>query len=234
VNEVDRPRTAVELVRDMFALFAAAWRTYVLIGFVVVAPVYVAVFGLGLHELSGRYDRSPSQGRSLLEGAVLFAFVLPLVMAMVARALGCEGARHAIQGGLERFASALVTAVAAIALSVAGLFAFIVPGIYLAVRLSLAVPAAALEDLGPSDALRRSWALTGAAFWRVLGLMALILALTALVEAAIEVPMVGIAGSADRQAVALAGSIISYAVTLPIAAIGAALVLFDVRARQAA
>jgi hypothetical protein len=64
--------------------------------------------------------------------------------------------------------------------------------------------------------------------------MALILALTALVEAAIEIPMVGIAGSADRQAVAVVGSIISYAVTLPIATIGAALVFFDVRARQAA
>jgi hypothetical protein len=234
VNDLDRPRTVGELVRDMFAQLAGAWRTYVLIGFAVVAPVYVAVFGLGLQELSGRYDSSPSQGRSLLEGAVLFAFVLPLVMAMVARALSGEGAGHAIQGGLERFASALITAVAAIALCVAGLFVFIVPGIYLAVRLSLAVPAVVLEDLGPAEALRRSWALTGAAFWRILGLMALILALTALVEAAIEVPMVGIAGAADRQAVALAGSIVSYAVTLPIAAIGAALVLLDVRARQAA
>jgi hypothetical protein len=234
VNDVDRPRSAGELVRDMFALFAGSWRTYVLIGAAVVAPVYVAVFGLGLHELSGRYDSSPSQGRSLLEGAVLFAFVLPLVMAMVARALSGEGTGHAIQGGLERFVSALITAVAAIAISLAGLFAFIVPGIYLAVRLSLAVPAAVLEDLGPSEALRRSWELTRGDFWRVLGLMALILALTALVEAVIEVPTVGIAGSADRQAVALAGSIISYAVTLPIAAIGAALVLFDVRARQAA
>jgi hypothetical protein len=233
VNELERPRSVGELIRDMFALFAAAWRTYLAIGFGVVAPVYVAVFGLGLGELSGRYDASPSQARSFLEGGVLFAFALPLVMAMVARVLRGERTAQAVQGGLERFTTALVVAVAAIALSLAGLFAFIVPGIYLAVRLSLAVPVAALEELGPAVALRRSWALTGPAFWRTLGLMALILALTGLVEAVVEVPLVGIARSADRQVVALAGSIISYAITLPIATIGAALVVFDLRARQA-
>jgi len=233
VTDLERPRSVGELIRDMFALFAAAWGTYLAIGFGVVAPVYVAVFGLGLGELSGRYDSSPAQARSFLEGGVLFAFALPLVMAMVARVLRGERVGQAVQGGLERFTVALVVAVAAIVFSVAGLFAFIVPGIYLAVRLSLAVPAAALEDLGPLAALRRSWALTGPAFWRTLGLMALILALTALIEAVIEVPLVGVARSADRQVVALISSIISYAITLPIAAIGAALVVFDLRARQA-
>lgn len=232
--ELERPRTAAEVIRDMFALFASRWRTHVVIGCVVVVPVYLAVFGLGMGELSARYDGSPSQGREFLEGAVLFALVLPLVMVMVARVLTDDApAGEAIQGGLERFAVALAVAVAAIALSVAGLFALILPGLYLAVRLSLAVPAAALEDLGPVAALRRSWVLSASRqAWRVLTLMALVLLLTGLLEALIEVPLAGLAEATDRQGVALAANVISYAITLPIAAIGAALVLFDLRARQ--
>ncbi len=234
--ELDRSRTAGELLRDMLLIFFADWRTLLAIGAVVVAPVYVAVFGLGLGELSGRYDGSPSQGRSFLEGGVLFAIVLPLVMVMVTRALVAKGsARKAIHGGLEQFTPALVAAVAAIALSLAGLFLLVLPGIYLAIRLSLAVPAVAVEQLGPVAALRRSWALTASAqLWRVLGLMALVLAVTGLVEAVIEVPLVAIAKAVDREGIALAGSILSYALTLPIAAVGAALVLFDLRARQPA
>jgi hypothetical protein len=234
VSDIDRPRTAGELIRDMFALFAQDWRTHLAIGCVVVLPVYLAVFGLGLGELSARYDGSPTQGREFLEGGVLFAIVLPLVMVMVARVLTTgASAGQAIQGGLERFAAALVVAVAAIVLSMAGLFVLILPGIYLAIRLALAVPAVALEDLRPADALRRSWALSGSQhLWRVLGLMLLVLLLTGLLEAVIEVPLASLAKAVDRQGIALAGNVISYAITLPIAAIGAALVLFDLRARQ--
>jgi hypothetical protein len=236
VSDLDRPRSAGELIRDMFALFARDWATYLIIGCVVVVPVYLAVFGLGLGELTARFDGSPTQGREFLEGGVLFAIVLPLVMVMVARVLSAEAtAGQAIQGGLERFAAALVVAVAAIAFTMAGLFLLILPGIYVAIRLALAVPAAALEDLGPLAALRRSWALSGSQhLWRVLGLMALVLLLTGVLEAVIEIPLAGLAKAIDRQGVALAGNIISYAITLPIAAIGAALVFFDLRARQSA
>jgi hypothetical protein len=234
VIELDRARTANELLRDTIRVFAASWLTYVAIGLVVTIPVYVAVFGLGLGEIDGRYVGSPSQSRTFLEGGVLFALVLPLVMTMVGRALTPDATLgRAIQGGLERFAVACVVAVAAIVVALAGLFALIIPGIYLATRLSMAVPAAAVDGLGPADALRRSWALTARdAFWRTLGLMALILLATGVLEAVVELPANAIADSVDRQVIALVGNVISYAVTLPIGAIGAALVLFDLRARQ--
>jgi hypothetical protein len=235
VTELDRPRTVGELIRDTLTIFATSWRAYLTIGFAVVAPVYLAVFGIGLSELSGPFDGSPSQERSFLEGAVLFALILPLVMVMVARVLiAGESTGRAMQGGFERFAAALVTAVLAIACALAGLFALVLPGIYLAIRLSLAVPAVALEELGPIDAMRRSWALTRPHLWRVLGLMALVVVLTGLLEALVEVPLNGIADATDHQAVALIGAIVSYAITLPLAAIAVALILFDVRARETA
>ena len=42
----------------------------------------------------------------------------------------------------------------------AGFIALIVPGIYLMCRISVATPAALLEDKGPSDSIRRSFDLT--------------------------------------------------------------------------
>jgi hypothetical protein len=44
--------------------------------------------------------------------------------------------------------------------TLAGLIFFIVPGIYIACRLSTTIPAALLENLGPSESLSRSYALT--------------------------------------------------------------------------
>ncbi len=41
-----------------------------------------------------------------------------------------------------------------------GLILLIIPGIYIACRLAVCVPAAILEDLGPRTSLERSWALT--------------------------------------------------------------------------
>jgi hypothetical protein len=42
----------------------------------------------------------------------------------------------------------------------AGFILLVIPGVYVACRLSTGVPAALLEDLGPSESLNRSWALT--------------------------------------------------------------------------
>lgn len=44
-------------------------------------------------------------------------------------------------------------------LVVAGLVAFVVPGVFLAVSLLFAHPAVAIDDAGPTEALRRAWSL---------------------------------------------------------------------------
>jgi hypothetical protein len=53
-------------------------------------------------------------------------------------------------------------------LAAAGL-TFLFPGVYLAVRLSLAVPIVVLEGTGPVEGVRRSWELMAGAFWWALG-----------------------------------------------------------------
>lgn len=60
----------------------------------------------------------------------------------------------------------------------AGLFFLVIPGIYIACRLLVCIPAAVIEKRGPSDALRRSWRLTDNYVLRALGILALFIVLT--------------------------------------------------------
>lgn len=53
----------------------------------------------------------------------------------------------------------------------------IIPGLYAAARLSLAMPALASRSIGPVAALRQSWAATSGNGWRLLGFMAMMLML---------------------------------------------------------
>ena len=54
---------------------------------------------------------------------------------------------------------------------VAGLTAFLLPGIYFLLKFALAVPASVVDDLGPTGALRRSFVLTGESLRPIAGLV---------------------------------------------------------------
>jgi hypothetical protein len=235
VIEPGRARTLAELFRDSLALWAARWPAFLAIGAVVVAPVYLAIFGIGLGELTARYDDHQSQGRIFLEGGVIVGVVVPLMTVMVAR-LVCTpslSARAAIEAGLERYVPALLVMVVVIASAIAGLFVFIVPGIYLGVRLAFAVPSLAVEDVRGLDAVRRSWALTAPDFWRPLGLLIAIYAATAIAGQILLQLFVLLAQATDSQGVALGGDIVADALTLPPGLIAVTLLTLDLRARHA-
>lgn len=59
-------------------------------------------------------------------------------------------------------------------LVVAGLVAFVVPGIFLAVSLLFAHPAVAVDDAGPTEALRRAWSLASGRRVEVLSVVSLL------------------------------------------------------------
>jgi hypothetical protein len=90
VNEIERPRDAGEIIRDAFALYRAHPLAYLLIAFVVVVPVDIAVFGIGLGQLGGSYDSERSTGMLLLQVGVTLLVVTPLLTTMVIRALLAE------------------------------------------------------------------------------------------------------------------------------------------------
>ncbi len=55
-----------------------------------------------------------------------------------------------------------------------GVMFLVVPGIYLLVRFCLAISATCVDELGPVESLRRSWALTQGRFWDVAAFLAVL------------------------------------------------------------
>ena len=58
--ELERPRDAGALLRDAFSVYRRHFWTFLAIGAIVVVPSELIVSGVGLDQLSGRYDATPS------------------------------------------------------------------------------------------------------------------------------------------------------------------------------
>lgn len=233
--ELERQRDVGEIIRDAFTVWWASPGRFVLIAIAIIVPIEVAVFGLGLGQLTGPYDEKPSTQMLGLELGVSWLLTTPLLTAMTIRALVSPeiSIREAIVRGMELFVPALVVTVMTAALVIGGLL-FILPGLFLAVRLAFVVEAVAIDDVRGADALRRSWQLTEGNFWRVLGISIGIYLIASGVSALIGLPFTGIARNADAEGIALAGAILGNVITLPVTVIASTLLFFDLRARQAA
>jgi uncharacterized membrane protein len=68
-----------------------------------------------------------------------------------------------------QFGLYLVGAILMLLATVAGFVLFIIPGIYISVRIGFAGFALIDEKLGPVDSIKRSWALTRGHFWNLFG-----------------------------------------------------------------
>jgi hypothetical protein len=125
-------------------------------------------------------------------------------------------------------------------LLIAGLIAFIFPFFYIMCRLSVAIPAAVLEDLGPAEAIRRSFALTrkfaGRAFMIYLLYFAMVFGLIAVFQ--FPFAMLMILNSKQPQLVMLwtivmqLGNFIASSLVAPISMIGFAIFYYDLRVRK--
>jgi hypothetical protein len=233
--ELDRTRDIAAILRDAIALWQSRWRVFLLIAIAVIVPVEVAIFGVGLGEISDRFDADTSRQMLLLEAGVSWLLTTPLLTTMTMRALVDQqtGAREAITRGLELFLPALLVTVIVTAAGVVGLFLLIVPGVIVLIRLAFVVEIVAVEDLRGADAVRRSWLLSDGNFWRILGITIGVYLLTGAAEQLVLFPFAEIARAVDSQALVLLGTIIGDVIALPIATIALALLFFDLRARQA-
>lgn len=114
----------------------------------------------------------------------------------------------------------LASRLAGFAVLVFGLVALVLPLIYIAVRLSLALPVVMREGRGPIDALRRSWALVGGVWWWVFSVEVVAWAVLAMTAAAQYASLVGSESRPDFlvgavvTAVAVAIATILYGVAL--------------------
>ncbi len=123
-----------------------------------------------------------------------------------------------------------------------GFLALIIPGIYLMCRICVATPAALLEDIGPSDSIRRSFELTRDFAGRAFMIYMLSLAMAWGVIALFQMPFMFLIAINRRETYLLvlwtilmqAGNFIGSVLIAPVSTIGFALFYYDLRVRKEA
>lgn len=177
-----RPLALGEILDVSIKLVRRNWRT--LATLVLIAAVPVAIVSLLITTSTTTYDpttdvRTRDDGSAYGAGLAVHQ-LLQLVLYLLA-AVACFGAiadsylgrrpewRSSLRFAARRAPMAFVMGILAFLGIVAGFIALFFPGVFLAVRWSVALPALLLERRGPVAALGRSWRLVKGFWWKVFG-----------------------------------------------------------------
>jgi hypothetical protein len=169
-------------------------------------------------------------------GALIAAAIGVIINAILQAAL-LRGAAQASLGdtvdvqtsyrwGLRRFGSVLLVSLL-VGLSVGvGFILLIVPGLFLLVMFSVAVPAMVVEDARGRAAMKRSWGLVKGQFWHTAGVIAVAFLITIVVSA-----ILGAIGG-DNKTLSLIFDTLGRIIVAPFSAVVTVLLYLDLRARR--
>jgi hypothetical protein len=252
------PMTFGDILDGAFKLLKANLRTIVLVSAVFLIPVnLVAAFfqrdllgGYGLLQLANDpslVDEAASTGPSnaLLLGTVIAAFasflITPFIGGAVSRVvassyLGEElGPAPVIRATGRRFLALLGAFFFAFLLKVVGALFCLVGALVPMTFFLVTTPAVMVEELGPIQAMARSVTLVRTRFWAVMGIGVLSGLLASVLEWILSWPfgiVVSVIGFRWGWILSAIGEILPALVTMPLVAIVATLVYFDLRIRN--
>jgi hypothetical protein len=237
--DLGRPRDVGALLRDALRILLAHPLPFLALSAAFVVPVHLIVSGVGMEYLTAPYREGSRGVEVAIITAVSFILIAPLVTAATIHALGAitAGNRPNAGGSILAALEAFTPLLLAVLLSAAGILLglpLILPAVYLAVRWVFVPQAVMLDGARGADALRRSWHLVEGAWWRTFGVVLLANLAAALPGLLVIVPLQALAEAADREAVSLAGTIVTDTITAPFVALVATLLFHDLRARQRA
>ncbi len=181
---------------------------------------------------------------SLFIGLVAFLFSVGATVFAVSEIYG--GQQTTIRQSLAQVRGHAGTIFGVLFLSglimIAGFIALIIPGIYLMCRICVATPAALLENIGPSDSIRRSFELTRGFAGRAFMIYLLYFAMAWGIIAVFQMPFIVLMAVSAKQAQLLIfwtvlmqiGSFIGNSLVAPVSTIGFALFYYDLRVRKEA
>jgi hypothetical protein len=181
---------------------------------------------------------------AVVAGAVAFLFSVGATVYAVSEIY--TGRQTSIRECLRRVRGKTGTIFGVLFLSglimVGGFIALIIPGIYLMCRICVATPAALLEDIGPSDSIRRTFDLTRNFAGRAFMIYLLYFAMVWGVVAVFQFPfMLLLAISAKQMQLRVlltvlmqVGNFIGSVLVAPVSTIGFALFYYDLRVRKEA
>jgi hypothetical protein len=232
--DLSRPRVFGELLSTTFQVFGRHSGVLLTAALLLITPVALLVDGVWGRVLADGVDAKPSRAAEAVELGLRVFVVLPLLAALSALVVQELGAGRtpqlgdALRAAARRF-PAVLGAVGLYLVGVAGgVVLLVVPGIWLLVLWYFAPQAAAVEGLGPVQALRRSTQLVRGRWWRTAGLL-LATGVSFAVGGSFVLTIVGSIGSTGLY---VAGLIVVEAVVAALTTVFAALLLFDLRARR--
>jgi hypothetical protein len=236
------PRRIGETLSAAFQLYRRHWRTLVAIAAVVVVPLTLLQYGIGHwvrthgQQMQGQAEVSTSfwavASASLL-AALVGLLLYQVLTGAITRTIAAEvtgqdlGLEQSYRFGFARLGPILVVSVLVGLATILGLIVFIIPGIYIGVRLAVSIQALVVEDKRGTEAMRRSWHLVGGHWWHAALTLLVAALITGLVNAVITAPFS--AGAWFLQGIAAAVATI---VTLPYGALVGVLLYLDLRARK--
>jgi hypothetical protein len=233
--DLSEPRTYNELLRTTWQVFAGHAGVFLTLALVLVAPATLIVDGIWGRALADGIDAKPPLAAETVSAALRVLVILPIVTAanvLIVQGLG-EGREPSVGGALRASARVFPRVLGAVVIyaivSVAGVIAFVIPGVWFAIRCYFAAQAVVVEDLRPTAALRRSSGLVRGVWWRTFAYVVVTGLLFGL-GGSLVIALVGSTGSPGLYVSAL---MIVGAAAVSLTAIFATLLFFDLRARRA-
>ncbi len=236
-----QPMRPTAIIGTALRLYRRHWRTLLAIAAVVVVPLTLLQYLLG-DWLRTRGEISSYQQISTATWAVgaagLVAGLAGLLMYLVltgaiTRAVAAEVAgedpsvEQSYRFGFHRLGAVLLVSVLVGLATIAGFILFIIPGIYIGIRLAVSVEALVVEGRRGTQAMGRSWELVGGHWWHAFGALVVAGLLTGVVNAVITAPFNNTGWFVQAVAAAVAT-----VVTLPYSALVGVLLYLDLRARK--
>jgi hypothetical protein len=230
-----------EILSAAFDLYRRHWRTLWAIAAVVVVPLTLLQYLLGdwvrvRGETTANGVVSTSSwavGAAGLVAALAGMLMYLVLTGAITRAVAAEAAgedpslEQSYRFGFHRLGSVLLVSVLVGLATVGGLILFVIPGIYIGVRLAVSIEALVVEGRRGTQAMGRSWELVGRHWWHAFGTLLVAALLTGLVNALITIPF----GSTGWFVQAVAAAVATV-ITLPYGVLVGVLLYLDLRARK--
>jgi hypothetical protein len=210
-----RPLSLGELLDRTFFLYRRHFLLFVGIAAIPYLIVVIAFLapGLLLYLIPAGGPMTPS-GRTVIQAIggifllavgfiALVAFLYSAGASIFAVSEIYAGRRPSIRGSYALVRGKAATILGIIILSllivIAGMIALVIPGLYLICRIPVATAAAMIEDLGPIESIRKSFALTAGFAGRSALIYLLVIGLTYGVGLVFQLPFLALAAAAPKQ-----------------------------------
>jgi hypothetical protein len=234
-----------------FRLFSARFWTLILCVLVPIVPMTILSTALQASVDPNAFDLDTTEtadsGTALagtLVGSVIQFAAAALAIAACFKAISAAylgeraGAGESLRYALGRLLPLLVAYFVVLVIVVIGFVLLIIPGIWIAVKLSMVFPALVFERKGPFASIGRSWTLTGGGWWRTFGTLLVVFLITFVIQLVLGGVVGGALGASDTVSeltvaiVLTLVNLIALALTYPLWAAVTSVVYYDLRVRN--